>query len=108
MSLNDPFFTKFDGSPDLGRVPVRLIVNGNSGLTPNQMLGVEHVYHQFRSTCRLSVSDFHTDRVRLNDGTVVWLWSLQGRDEVTVWPGRMARKESSRTASRWRRTGRAR
>lgn len=87
MTLNDPFFTKFDGSPDLGRVPVRLIVNGSSGLTPNQMLGVEHVYHQFRSTCRLSVSDFHTDRVRLNDGTVVWLWSLQGRDEVTVWPG---------------------
>jgi hypothetical protein len=86
MNLNDPSFHKFDGSPDLGRVPVRLTVNGTGALTPNQMLGVEHVYHQFRSTCRLSVSDFHTDRVRLNDGTVVWLWSLQGRDEVTVWP----------------------
>ena len=87
MSLNDPFFTKFDGSPDLGRVPVRLIVNGTGALTPSQMLGVEHAYHQFRSAYRLSVADFHTERLRLNDGTVVWLWSLQGRDEVTVWPG---------------------
>ena len=87
MSLNDPFFTKFDGSPDLGRVPVRLIVNGTGALTPSQMLGVEHAYHQFRSAYRLSVADFHTERIRLNDGTVVWLWSLQGRDEVTVWPG---------------------
>lgn len=87
MSLNDPFFTKFDGSPDLGRVPVRLIVNGTGALTPSQMLGVEHAYHQFRSAYRLSVADFHTERIRLNDGTVVWLWSLQGHDEVTVWPG---------------------
>ena len=59
MTLNDPFFTKFDGSPDLGRVPVRLVVNGRGMLTQNQMAGVEHAYHQFRSAYRLSVADFH-------------------------------------------------
>ena len=84
MSLNDPFFTRFDGSPDLGRVPVRLVVNG-SGLTSSQLRGVEHAYNNFRSAYRLSVVDFHTEQIKLNDGTIVHMWSLQGRDEVTVW-----------------------
>jgi hypothetical protein len=86
MSLHDPFFTKFDGSPDVGRVPVRLIVGGSGSLTGPQLRGVEHVYHQFKNACKLSVSDFHTEFIKLNDGTRVWLWSLQGRDEITALP----------------------
>lgn len=86
MSLNDPFFTKFDGSPDLGKVPVRLVVGGSGRLSADQLRDVEQVYQQFRTACRLSVSNFHSEQVRLGDGTRVWLWSLQGRDEVTAWP----------------------
>lgn len=86
MSLNDPFYLKFDGSPDLGRVPVRLVVNGSGRLSQGQFREVEHAYHQFRSACRVSASNFHTERLQLSDGSWVWLWSLQGRDEVTVWP----------------------
>lgn len=86
MSLNDPFFTKFDGSPDLGRVPVRLVVNGSGRLSPWQFREVESAYHQFRESYRLSAANFHTERLRLSDGSWVWLWSLQGNDEVTVWP----------------------
>ena len=86
MSLNDPFYLKFDGTPDLGRVPVRLVVNGSGRLSQGQFREVEHAYHQFRSACRVSASNFHTERLQLSDGSWVWLWSLQGRDEVTVWP----------------------
>jgi len=86
MSLNDPFFTKFDGSPDVGRVPVRLIVGGSGALTGSQLRGVEHAYEKFREAYRLSPADFHTEQVLLSDGTRVHLWSLQGRDEVTVTP----------------------
>ena len=86
MSLNDPFFTKFDGSPDTGRVPTRLIVLGGAGLSESQLRGVDHVYGQFRNACKLSASDFHTEQVKLHDGTIVHMWSLQNRDEVTVEP----------------------
>lgn len=87
MNLNDPFYLEFTGEPDIGRVPTRLVIDGNGGvLTGEQWSAVEHAYHQFRSACRLSVAPFHSERVVLADGTVVWLWSLQGRDEVTVWP----------------------
>jgi hypothetical protein len=47
---------------------------------------VEQAYLHFRSACRLSVAPFHSEQVTLSDGTEVWLWSLQGRDEVIVWP----------------------
>lgn len=87
MNLNDPSFLKFDGSPDLGRVPPRLVVDGNGGtLTGEQWSAVEQAYLHFRSACRLSVAPFHSEQVTLSDGTEVWLWSLQGRDEVIVWP----------------------
>ena len=86
MSLHDPFFTKFDGSPDVGRVPVRLVVNGSGVLTGSQLRGVEQAYQQFRSACRLSASNFHTEFIKLGDGTKIWFWSLQGRDEVTIEP----------------------
>lgn len=86
MSLHDPFSTKFDGSPDVGRVPVRLIVTGGGVLTGSQLRGVEHAYQQFRASYRLSPADFHTEQVFLPDGTRVHFWSLQGRDEVTVTP----------------------
>lgn len=93
MSLNDPFFTKFDGSPDTGRVPTRLIVLGSTGLSESQLRGVDHVYGQFRNACKLSASDFHTEQVKLQDGTIVHMWSLQGRDEVTVTPGDAAEED---------------
>lgn len=86
MSLNDPFFTKFDGSPDVGRVPVRLTVTGSGVLTGSQLRSVEQAYHQFKNACKLSASDFHTEFVKLGDSTKIWFWSLQGRDEVTVEP----------------------
>lgn len=86
MSLNDPFFTKFDGGPDVGRVPTRLIVLGGGELSGAQLRGVEHVYGQFRNACKLSAANFHTEQVKLQDGTIVHMWSLQGRDEVTVTP----------------------
>lgn len=87
MSLHDPFFTKFDGSPDLGRIPTRLVVLGTGSLSGDQFRDVEHVYDQFRGACRLSASNFHTEQIKLSDGTVVHMWSLQGRDVVTVTPG---------------------
>ncbi len=93
MSLNDPFFTKFDGSPDTGRVPTRLIVLGGGELSESQLRGVDHVYGQFRNACKLSASDFHTEQVKLQDGTIVHMWSLQGRDEVTVTPGDAAEED---------------
>lgn len=93
MSLNDPFFTKFDGSPDVGRVPTRLIVLGGGELSESQLRGVDHVYGQFRNACKLSASDFHTEQVKLQDGTIVHMWSLQGRDEVTVTPGDAAEED---------------
>jgi len=87
MNLNDPSFLKFDGSPDLGRVPPRLVIDGNGGvLTGEQWSAVEHAYLHFRSICRLSVAPFHSEQVALSDGTEVWMWSLQGRDEVIVRP----------------------
>ena len=86
MSLNDPFFTKFDGGPDVGRVPTRLIVLGGGELSGAQLRGVEHVYGQFSNACKLSAANFHTEQVKLHDGTIVHMWSLQGRDEVTVTP----------------------
>ena len=87
MSLHDPFFTKFDGSPDLGRIPTRLVVLGTGSLSGDQFRDIEHVYDQFRGACRLSASNFHTEQIKLSDGTVVHMWSLQGRDVVTVTPG---------------------
>lgn len=87
MSLHDPFYNKFDGSPDLGRIPTRLVVLGTGSLSGDQFRDVEHVYDQFRGACRLSASNFHTEQIKLSDGTVVHMWSLQGRDVVTVTPG---------------------
>lgn len=94
MNLNDPQYLKFDGTPDTGRVPPRLTVDGGmDALTGGQMAAVEQAYLQFRSACRLSIAPFHTELVTLTDGTEVHLWSLQGRDEVLVKPaGGAARK----------------
>ena len=87
MNLNDPTYIKFDGTPDIGRIPPRLVVDGGmDALTGEQMSAVEQVYLQFRSACRLSIAPLHTERVTLTDGTEVHLWSLHGRDEVLVRP----------------------
>lgn len=86
MSLFDPTFTKFDGSPDTGRIPTAVSVVGGQELTREQQFGVDQVYGQFRAARRLSITPFHSEWFALPDGTKVHIWSLQNRDEVIIEP----------------------
>lgn len=86
MSLFDSNFLRLDGTPVIGRIPVRLVVEGGGSLNFRQMAELEQVYTQFRAGVRLSVADFHTEQVRLSDGSMVDIHSLQDRDTVTVKP----------------------
>lgn len=86
MSLHDPSFIRLDGTPVTGRIPARLVINGGGALTGRQQAELEQVYGQFREAVKLSVSDFHTEQIRLSDGTRVHMLSLQDRDVITVDP----------------------
>ena len=78
--LNDNFF---DGP----RAPTQVIVNGDSGtLTREQMTNIRQVYAEFRTAVRLSPAQFFTKEIKLSDGTVVRLESINGQDRVMVWP----------------------
>ncbi len=86
MSLFDPTFIKFDGSPDVGRIPTAVSVVGGQELTRAQQFGVDQAYGLFRAARRVSIAPFHAEGYVLADGTKVHIWSLQNRDEVVIEP----------------------
>lgn len=86
MSLFDPTFIKFDGSPDVGRIPTAVSVVGGQELTRAQQFGVDQAYGLFRAARRVSITPFHAEGYVLSDGTKVHIWSLQNRDEVVIEP----------------------
>jgi hypothetical protein len=86
MSLFDPTFIRFDGSPDTGRVPTTVTVTGGQALSRVQQFGVDQAYSLFRTARRTSITPFHAEGFILPDGTKVHIWSLQNRDEVLVEP----------------------
>lgn len=86
MSLFDPTFIKFDGSPDTGRIPTAVSVVGGQELTRAQQFGVDQAYGLFRAARRVSITPFHAEGYVLSDGTKVHIWSLQNRDEVVIEP----------------------
>ena len=84
MSVFDPTFLKFDGTPETGRVPTTLTVVGRQRLSASQLEGVQRTYDAFNTKRRTTNHQFHVDRSTLPDGTKVHIWSLQNRTEIVV------------------------
>lgn len=86
MSVHDPVFITFNGEAVPGRVPARLVVEGDRTLTPQQRGAVAKLYQEFRRTLDLSLLQQQQERHVLPDGTKVLIQSLQGVDTVRVNP----------------------
>lgn len=84
MSLLNQHWQSFHGEPVTGRSHAQLIVHGTP-LTPVQFGAVQSVYKLFTDACHLSIADFHSRTCALQDGTVVRMTSISGRDQVEVW-----------------------
>ena len=84
--LNNLFFDK-DNNPIGVRAPTPLIVQGETGtLTQAQFENIKQVYNEFCTSTRLSPAQFATKEVKLADGTVIRMESINGKDRVMVWP----------------------
>lgn len=89
MSLGDPLWLRFDGSPIGGKVPTRLNVLSNPpglALTGAQFAKVEHIYQAFCTQVYLSPAreGYHRAVERLDDGSVVIMESINDVHTVTV------------------------
>jgi hypothetical protein len=86
MNLHDPNFLTFNGEPVPGMVPPRLDVEGNVTLSLEQAAGVEHAYKVFCDAKLVSIIAVHQQQAILEDGTLIEMGSIQGRDFVHVTP----------------------
>lgn len=72
-----------------GRAPTRVTVHSRSPggqLTESQALELDQVYTQFCNVKNMSLGGFHSDEFTLSDGTIVQIKSVNGNDEVDVYP----------------------
>jgi hypothetical protein len=72
-----------------GRSPTRVTVHSRHPghqLTESQALELDQVYTQFCNIKNTSMGGFHSDEFTLSDGTVVQITSVNGNDEVDVYP----------------------
>jgi hypothetical protein len=72
-----------------GRAPTRVTVHSRHPghqLTESQALELDQVYTQFCNVKNMSMGGFHSDEFSLSDGTVVRIVSVNGNDEVDVYP----------------------
>lgn len=82
--VNNPNFIGFDGEPVTGRIPPQVTVYGE--LTKQQAAELAHMYKLFCDTNLTMVGSFSVRNRVMQDGTRVRMESIQGRDQVYVWP----------------------
>lgn len=84
MSLTDPSFLQFDGTPITGRTPAELVAHGQ--ISAPQMAELRAVYNRFCTKKTLSLANTFSENFRLSDGSPVRITSIYGADKVEIWP----------------------
>lgn len=82
--INNPNFIGFDGEPLTGRIPPEVVVYGE--LSKQQLGELTHMYKLFCDANLTSVGQYLVQNRVMTDGTRVRMVSIQGRDQVYVWP----------------------